>query len=274
VTRILFALSALILFTASPLVAAQAQEAKPSSNLQVEAQNPVSSLISVPVQQNLYFGGIYGSEPLSVTNVQPVVPFSFDDRWNVILRPIVPIVSSPGLAPGMGRETGLGDTTIEAFVSPSQSFETAFGAVALGVGGALTVPTHTDQLLGSRNYSAGPAIAAFVEKRMVTYGFLAVNQWSFAGPENEPATNELTFQPFLNYNLPKGWSIGSAPVITVDWTAAGDNVTLPVGGGVSKLMTVGEQPLRVGIDGYYNALRPDEAPEWQVQLGVTLLFPE
>ena len=57
------------------------------------AQNPVGNLISVPFQNNtnLNFGPEKGNQ--NVLNIQPVIPVSVNDDWNIITRTIVPVIS-------------------------------------------------------------------------------------------------------------------------------------------------------------------------------------
>ena len=59
------------------------------------AQNPVANLISVPFQNNFNFG----IGPNEVTqwdlNVQPVIPISLNEDWNLITRTIIPIIDQP-----------------------------------------------------------------------------------------------------------------------------------------------------------------------------------
>lgn len=54
------------------------------------AQNPVGNLISVPFQENAYFnvGPLNGTQ--NVLNIQPVIPISVNDEWNIITRTILP----------------------------------------------------------------------------------------------------------------------------------------------------------------------------------------
>ena len=75
------------------------------------AQNPVADLVSLPGQHDadLQFGP--DDDYLSVTNIQPVLPFRLNDDYNPITRTILPIVSVPGIAPGDSRDTGIGDTS-------------------------------------------------------------------------------------------------------------------------------------------------------------------
>jgi len=48
------------------------------------AQNPVASLIRVPIQLNMNFGTGPEDDLQTVTNIQPVVPFSLGENWNLI----------------------------------------------------------------------------------------------------------------------------------------------------------------------------------------------
>ena len=69
--------------------------AQSADELAKQTQNPVSSLISVPFQGNWDFG-IGDRETTGTTlNIQPVVPFGLTQRWNVILRVIMPVQSQP-----------------------------------------------------------------------------------------------------------------------------------------------------------------------------------
>ncbi len=256
------------------VASAQDEPGGSGSDLQVASQNPIANLISVPFQHNIFGGVGPFDDPQYVFNIQPVVPFSLGDRWNLIVRPIIPFISNPMLFAGGGNETGLGNITLQTFLSPQAPLRTGLGDITWGAGPVVTFPTRTGVFLGSRNYAAGPAFVTFIVKNPWTYGFLAFNQWSFAGPEGEPDINQLTVQPFLNYNLPRGWSIGTAPVISVDWEKAGDNVTLPLGGGVTKLTRFGKQPISISAKGYYNVLSPEQGADWQAQLQFTLLFPK
>ena len=111
-------------FLAEPVVA-QPADRDQTLELAKKTQNPVANLISVPFQNNLNFG--YGAkdtpEPSStqfILNIQPVVPLTLGADWNLIMRPIVPIMRQPDLLKG-GDTWGLGDTTLQTYLSPSRS---------------------------------------------------------------------------------------------------------------------------------------------------------
>ena len=101
------------------------------------AQNPVGNLISVPFQNNtnLNFGPEKGTQ--NVLNIQPVIPISVNDDWNVITRTILPVISMPSLGPGDSRTNGIGDVQFTAFLSPAQP-----GHWIWGVGGVVQLPTR------------------------------------------------------------------------------------------------------------------------------------
>jgi hypothetical protein len=106
-------------------------------------------------------------------------------------------------------------------------------------------------------------------------GVLANNQWSVGGNPLRRSVNEMLVQPFVNYNLPHGWFLTTSPVITADWLAApGQQWTVPVGGGLGRVFKLGDQPMSAYVSAYYNAIRPDAAPNWQLRAELSLLFPE
>jgi hypothetical protein len=80
----------------SPPAAPSAQEA--TAALQKAVQNPVASLISVPLQNNSNFEIGPFDRTQNILNIQPVVPIRASENWNVIIRWIAPIIWQP--APG------------------------------------------------------------------------------------------------------------------------------------------------------------------------------
>jgi hypothetical protein len=97
-----------------------------------KTQNPISDLISLPLQNNLNFG--YGAkdapEPSStqyVLNIQPVVPIEVTEGWNLITRPIIPLIRQPDLIDG-GETWGLTDTQLQTFLSPSKADKLIWGS--------------------------------------------------------------------------------------------------------------------------------------------------
>lgn len=81
-------------------------------------------------------------------------------------------------------------------------------------------------------------------------------------------------QPFVNYNLPDGVYLTSSPAATGDWTAERRNRwTVPIGGGVGKVVHLGKVPVNNQIGAYYNVERPEFGARWQLRAQVQFLFP-
>ena len=188
-------------------------------------------MISLPFQNNTNFDIGHTDNTQNVLNIQPVYPIHLNPDWNLITRPILPVISQPPFlsgpelhaaeqvfGPEIGEtEFGLGDLTPEFFFSPRKPIQLGPEAsLVWGLGPAFQFPTATDDELGSGKWSAGPGFVVFLSDRAlhVTTGFLILNLWSFAGDEDRADVNAMTLQPFLNYNLPKGWYWTASPLIT------------------------------------------------------------
>lgn len=125
----------------------------------------------------------------------------------------------------------------------------------------MVLPTATDSRLSCGQWSAGPTGVLVYTKGKVVAGGLIDNVWSFAG-DCKSDVNKMLIQPFLNYNLPKGWYLTSSPIITADWNIS-DNKgwSVPVGAGFGRVFVVGTQPVNASLSAYYNAVKPEVAGE-------------
>ena len=86
---------AAVFFVAGSAPAVLAQEkAGDQRAAQVELakklQNPVANLISLPIQNNFDFGIGPANAMRYTLNIQPVIPFTLSDDWNLITRTIIP----------------------------------------------------------------------------------------------------------------------------------------------------------------------------------------
>ena len=233
------------------------------------AQNPVANLISVPFQNNFNFGVGPNDVTQWILNFQPVIPITLNEYWNLITRTILPIIDQPSPAPGVRSAFGLGDVNPTLFLSPAKS-----GKFIWGVGPTFTFPTATDPLLGNGKYSAGPAAVGLMMHGHWVVGALANNQWSYAGWGGS-SVNAMLIQPFVNYNFEHGWYLTTAPIITANWKApGGDQWTVPVGGGVGKIVKLGPLPINVQLSAYANVVTPDNGADWQLRFQFQFLFPK
>ena len=106
-------------------------------------------------------------------------------------------------------------------------------------------------------------------------GALANNQWSFAGWGTK-SVDALLVQPFINYNFSHGWYITSAPIITANWEAASDERwTVPIGGGVGKILKIDKLPINTSLAAYCNVVTPQHGgADWQLRFQMQFLFPK
>jgi hypothetical protein len=242
------------------------------SNLAKQTQNPVADLISLPLQFNTYFETGPKAKTQNVLLVQPVIPLSLNTDWNFIARPIIPLLEQPPFMDDQNRNHGIGNIQFQGFFSPKEEVNDWI----LGVGPYLEFPTNSgpDNRFGSDNCSAGPAFIALQMKGPWVYGGLVTHLWSYAG--NDAEVNATAVQPFINYNLPKGWYLSSAPTLTANWSApdSDDQWTIPIGGGIGKVLKIGKQPVNISVRAYYNAVSPEGGADWQLQCQLQFLFPK
>jgi hypothetical protein len=117
-----------------------------------------------------------------------------------------------------------------------------------------------------------PAAVALVIDGPWVVGSLANNVWAGSGKDR---VNEMTINPFINYNVAHGWYVSYAPVITANWTARGENRwTVPLGGGFGRVFKIGTQGVNARIQILKDVVRPAYASSWQLQTQLQLLFPE
>lgn len=247
-----------------------AQEGKAdAAELAKKLQNPVASLIQVPIQNNWDFG-IGDAHAMRYTaNLQPVVPFSISENWNLVTRTIVPVIYAESPS-GDGSSTfGLGDTVQSFFFSPKSPTS---GGWIWGAGPVFAWPTATDSALGSDKWGIGPSAVFLRQDRGWTYGLLANHIWSYAGDSSRSDVSATFLNPFWNYTTKKFTTFGINTESTYDWKAQQWNV--PLNATVSQLLKAGKQPLSLGLGFRYYAAGTRGGPDWGLRFNVAFLFPK
>lgn len=247
------------------------QEGGDAAQLAKQLSNPISSLISVPLQLNYdtNIGSLDDGDRFTL-NVQPVIPFRLNDDWNVISRTILPVVHQSDVAPGAGSQTGIGDIVQSIFFSPAAA--TASGWI-WGAGPAFLLPTGTDDLLTADKWAIGPTAVALKQQGPWTYGALANHLWSIAGKDNRSDISSTFLQPFLAYNTPGGVTYTVNTESTFNWKA--DRWTIPVYLGVAKISRIGGQMVQWGGGVRYYFDSPTSGPEGlALRINFVLLFPK
>jgi hypothetical protein len=248
-------------------VSAQAEEGS-SADLAKKLQNPVADLISVPLQSNWDFG-IGRADAMRYTlNVQPVIPISLGESWNLITRTIVPFIHAESPTPGGDSAGGIGDITQSFFFSPKEPL----GGWILGAGPVFLYPSASDDVLGSEKWGAGPTAVVLRQDSGFTFGILANHIWSFAGNDDRQDISSTFLQPFLNFTTKTFTTFGVNTESTYDWE--NKRWTVPINLTIAQLVKLGKLPVQFTLGGPYYAERPSGGPDWGLRFVVTFLFPK
>lgn len=256
---------------AALLLAGVAHAEESEAELAKKLSNPVSSLISVPFQFNYdsNYGPTDGGRKLFL-NIQPVIPITLNDNWNLISRTIVPLVDQKELFTGSGSQSGLSDIVQSFFFSPSKPTDSG---LIWGVGPVLLLPTGTDMLLTTDKWGVGPTAVVLKQDGPTTYGALINHIESVAGDDNRSDVSATFLQPFWSRTTAKLWTYAVNAEITSDWE--NDNLSIPVNGTVSKLMKWGKQRVQIGGGLRVWLDSPATGPEGVgLRFQLTLLFPK
>ncbi len=261
--------------------------------------NPVGELIMLPIQ----WDGTSIEEPTSGENLEvdaikliPTFPVR-GDKWSLVNRIAVPWVDLPierrsaelGLRPDLplplagvtqgpppfvaGSTSGLGDIVYVGLLTPKEPPSLGQGKLIWAVGPTLVAPTASEDILGQGKWQLGPAVAAGYLGRKWTFGLLAQQWWSVAGDDDRGSVSQLSIQYFWSRRLPRQWSLGAAPTITVDWDESQTNV--PLGVGLNKTVVLGKLPARFGLElaRYVDRDEDSISPEWAARFSITAVVP-
>ncbi len=245
--------------------------AESEADLAKKLANPVASLISVPIQANYDENyGVNDQGEVWRINVQPVIPISLDDEWNLISRTILPIIDQQDFPTIGDNEFGLGDTVQSLFFSPKKPTDSG---LIWGAGPVFYFPTATDEKLGAEKWGLGPTLVMLKQQGPWTYGILSNHIWSVAGEDNRNDINATFVQPFLTYITESKTTLGINTESTFDWET--DKWSVPVNFTVNQLLKINNQLIQVGGGVRYWVESPAAGPEdWGLRLQATLLFPK
>jgi len=233
--------------------------------------NPLAAMISLPMQLNYDQDfGVDDTGNRFLMNVQPVVPISISENWNMISRTILPVITQDELAAGTGRQTGLGDTSESLWFSPVKPTDKG---LIWGVGPVILIPTATDDLLGGGKWGIGPTFVALRQNGPWTIGALGNHIWSVAGSDNRSDISSTFIQPFITYHTPTAVSYALNTETSYDWKS--EQWSIPVNLMVSKLVRFDKQMVSFQVGIRYWVKSTDTGPEGLgLRFAVTMLFPK
>lgn len=232
--------------------------------------NPIANMVSVPFQLNYDTGlGIDGDGTRATLNVQPIIPISLGEKWNLISRTIVPFVQQDHPRNRNFEVSGVGDTVQSFFLSPKALTK---GGWNWGAGAVVRAPTASDPRLGLDQWAVGPtAVAVTLTDNGWVLGTLVNHLWSVSGDSHVPAINHTFVQPFVTKGLGGPYSISANLEGTYAWTQRRWHIPLNVT--FNKMTRLGSQ--RVLLQGglRYQMVAPETAGDWGVRMMVTFLYP-
>jgi hypothetical protein len=239
-----------------------------SAALAKKLANPISDLVSVPFQFNWEQGVGPHDQTRFILNVQPVMPFTLSNDWNLIARVITPLISQPALSDTGAPAFGVGDILSSFFFSPSHS-----RGFTWGVGPVFSLPSTTLPTLGTEKWSAGPTIVVLKQAGPMTVGALWNQVWSFAGSDSRGDVSQMFFQPFAAYNTKTLWTFTLQSEMTANWKAETDKWTVPINVQVAKLSSFGPFPASYQLGFGVFAAHPETGPSWKMRGAIVILLP-
>lgn len=234
-------------------------------NAASQANNPLANSTALNFQTQ-YTGELTGTDrdanQFLLRYAQPLNLFG--GTW--LMRATVPVNTFPQA--GGGNETGLGDINVFA----AYLFDTGNPAVSFGIGPQITMPTASEDTLGSEKWSLGFANVLFNgTNSKFQWGYLLTWQTSVAGEDDRADVNIGAFQPFGFYQLGQGWYLRSTATWTYDFET--DNYAVPIGLGVGKVTQTDRAIINAFIEPQYSvATEGDGQSEWGVFAGINFQF--
>lgn len=261
--------STFVRLTTLALLAAPPVFAQEASDLAKDLSNPVSSLISLPYQLNSDSGlGPDGEGSRTVVNIQPVVPFSVGEDWNLISRTIIPLVRVEDVVPGE-TNSGTGDVLQSFFLSPKQP---TAGGLIWGAGPVFLLPTASDGL-GAEQFAMGVTGVVLKQSGPWTFGALGNHLWDVGGGSDSTEINTTFLQPFVSYTTPDALTVAFNTEASYDWVT--DEASVPLNLVVSKVVKLGPNLVSIGGGVRDWADGPENGPDgWGARAIVTFLFPK
>jgi hypothetical protein len=260
------AMTSLAAVLMSSLQPAAAQDA---AELAKKMSNPIAAVISLPFQFNWDRDiGTNRDGTRTTLNIQPVVPISLNDDWNLISRTIVPVVRQeiPGL--GDGSQNGIGDVVQNFFLSPKKPGE---NGLIWGAGPVLLIPSSADYISADK-WGLGPTVVALKVDGPMTYGVLANHIWSVGGSGKQDISSTF-IQPFFTYTLKSATSFTIQTESTYDWK--NEQWNLPIALTVGQILKLGDQPIQVVAGMRYYADSPASGPHGVAyRAALIFLFPK
>lgn len=237
-----------------------------------ELDNPLAKRWSLVFQENFSINQGDMIEGGAISNsffFQPALPIPFGNNKVFTARPVFPLVTQPDFSEdpsGAKKVTGFGDIQMAALMGPGNASGWVWGA-----GATFVFPTASSENLGKGKYQAGPTVMLFHLGELWNKGFFVQHWWSYAGDESRADVNITDFQYIIRRNFKaSASSLGMGPTIRIDWSKdISEGLTLPIGLGYTKTVSMGSIPVKVRIEPQYSIIRPDNYGNvWNIRIQI------
>lgn len=242
--------------------------ASPDSENQAAAQanNPLADIRALNLQN--YYVGAFNGVPNGSGNqfvLRYAQPLQIGAS-NWLIRASLPMNSLP-VGPGFSTVSGIGDLDIFA----AYQFDTGNPATSFAIGPQIVAPTGKNGL-GADQWQLGLANVYFnAISPLVQYGYLLTYRGGVGDTNGKPRASVAAFQPFVFYQLGKGWYSGGAPIWSYNFE--NDNYAVPLGLRLGKVTRQDKTIFNVFVEPQYSvARRGAGVPEWQIYLALNMQF--
>lgn len=232
-----------------------------------QANNPLADIKAFNIQ-NYYIGEFTG--PGNATGNQFVLryaqPVSIGNtRW--LIRASLPYNSFPA-GPGGQKISAIGDFDIFA----AYQIDTGKPRISFAFGPQVVAPTATDDRLGSKQWQLGLANVYFnASSRKIQYGYLLTWRGGVGDTNGRPRVSLGAYQPFVFYQLGKGYYTGGAPIWSYNFE--NDNYAVPIGVRLGKVTKRDKTVFNFFVEPQYTvAHKGSGLPKWQIYMALNMQF--
>lgn len=234
-------------------------------NVVNQANAPLSSIMQVRLRDNFIpkFEGLKGNGNI----------FSVDVTMPLPAYRLLPIrhltkLSMPAVVTNPNRATGFGDLQFIdlAIIKERKHFLWAVGPV-------MVFPTAGDRNVGQGKWQVGPAGGFALFGNNWLAGAIVQNPMSVGGDAQRPEVNNMVLQPFVSYDIGRGWFVRSQPQLYFNWKTGGRSY--PVDLGFGRTFKIGPQVVSCFVQPYWNFnVGKGHPPRNGITAGITFLYPD
>jgi len=242
---------------------------KSAEEIAAELANPNTPMatLNLKLQYRTFEGTLPGADNQSSSTLffQPSFPFPLENGDVVIFRPGIPIqldFAFPDASPsGFGSESGIGDIAFDL------AYARTTKAGMLYAGGLIaSLPTATDDALGTDRYTLGPEIMIGKLTKKYVIGAFPNHQWDVGG-SGDKEINLTTVQLFGTYLPGGGWNYGTSPIISYDHIA--HQWTIPLNFTFGKTIIRNGRAWKLSTEINYFVDQPDAfGPTWFIGFNI------